>query len=300
MKNELQKVLKYILDQQCGVVASPERPGNNSSNLSAIQSAYVSVNKSQSSWAKRHQSSPSKTDDLPRFISDEIRLAVVSELVDSMKAPLKSGNTAGLSNVAAITAQIKQDRTLLYLVEIAEKCKGDADLLELPTDREFDLTVKAALMLAALQSRAESNVNVSTLRLLDESAVFSEIKNFFASTEVAKMVGLLINHHAVLVKKRVLKQKEAETLIQSAVINFECSSVDSKLINQCVIDSLTHAIASEPDGRKDDYSAQFNANANSGQFFQRSKLHKSNLSGGDAKKTGLEEFDQPEIEDYYQ
>jgi hypothetical protein len=61
-----------------------------------------------------------------------------------------------------------------------------------------------------------------------------------------------------------------------------------------VIDSLTHAIASEPE-RKDDFSRQFNAG--SGQFFQRSKLHKSNPSTD--KRAGLEEFEQPEIEDYY-
>jgi hypothetical protein len=60
---------------------------------------------------------------------------------------------------------------------------------------------------------------------------------------------------------------------------------------------LTHAIASERDSRKEDYSSQFNANANTAQFYQRSKLHKSNVSND--KKGGLEEFEQPEIDDYY-
>jgi hypothetical protein len=164
-------------------------------------------------------------------VSDQVRLSVVTETIDSLQSVIKSGDTGVLSNVAAIVTQMKNEKTLFYLVDIAEKSKGDPDMIELPTERDFDTIVKAALMLCALQTRTDPNITSSALRSLEESAVFSQVKGFFTNDYVRKMVDQLINHYATLVKKRIIKQKEAETLIHGAIMNFECSAVDYKLLN---------------------------------------------------------------------
>jgi hypothetical protein len=161
------------------------------------------VNISQSSYAKRHSTSLSKSEKTP--ISDAIRLQVISETIESLQTTIKSSNTAALSNVAAISAQMKNERTLLYLIEIADKSKGDAEMIELPTERDFDATVKSALILSALWTRADPNVTVSTLRALEDAEIFSQIKGFFANEQVSKMVDLLIKHYTTLVKKRIVK-----------------------------------------------------------------------------------------------
>ena len=53
------------------------------------------------------------------------------------------------------------------------------------------------------------------------------------------MLDIIIKHYSLLIKKRLVKQKDAELLILAAVLNFECSNVESNLIKQCIIDSLT-------------------------------------------------------------
>ena len=162
-------------------------------------------------------------------------------------------------------------------------------MVELPTAREFDSTAKSALLLFVLQSRQQNNVNMSVLKALEESASFDELPSFFTSNSVKNMIKVIVKHYSQLVKKRIVKQKEAELLIQGAVINFECSNVEAKLINQCIIDSLIQVIANEgkPESRKgnapdvDTYNQQFNLNANNnGQFFvqKKSKLYSSNAS----------------------
>ena len=46
------------------------------------------------------------------------------------------------------------------------------------------------------------------------------------------------------VRKRKIVQKEAEQLLHFAVVNFECNSkADENIIKQCIIDSITQAIA---------------------------------------------------------
>jgi len=140
-------VIKVLLDQQFGYIGlSASQSSLNS--ISNAQDALRAVNISQSSYAKRQSTSLSKSDKTP--ISDAIRLQVISETIESLQTTIKSSNTAALSNVAAISAQMKNERTLLYLIEIADKSKGDAEMIELPTERDFDATVKSALILSAL------------------------------------------------------------------------------------------------------------------------------------------------------
>ena len=101
-------------------------------------------------------------------------------------------------------------------------------------------------------------------------------------------------------------------------MNFECSNVESNLIKQCIIDTLTQAVAQEnransrgtspgmkPLSEAESYNQQFNLNANNNQFFvqKKSKLQSSNQKTQatikvEAIKSGLAELDMPEIEDY--
>jgi len=45
---------------------------------------------------------------------------------------------------------MKNQKSILYLVEINEQAKGDAEMIELPTDKEFDTIAKSALLLSVL------------------------------------------------------------------------------------------------------------------------------------------------------
>jgi hypothetical protein len=36
---------------------------------------------------------------------------------------------------------------MLYFVDIVERAKGDAEMIELPKDKDFDTTAKSALLL---------------------------------------------------------------------------------------------------------------------------------------------------------
>lgn len=133
--------------------------------------------------------------------------------------------------------------------------------------------------------------------MLEESADFSELQGFFANNHIKRLVNVIIKHYSQLVKKQIVKQREAEILIQGAVINFDCSTVESKLISQCIIDTLTRAIAAEPkaESRKGDYNSQLNLNDKNQQMFvpQRSKLHSNTASTAKkgANQPQLAEFD---------
>ena len=114
-------------------------------------------------------------------ISDAFRFELASELISSLQAVIKSGNTASLSDVASIVNQMKNQKTILYLVDIKERAKGDAEMIELPKDKEFDTIAKSALLLSVLQSRPESNVNTNVLNQLEESADLGDLQGFFTS-----------------------------------------------------------------------------------------------------------------------
>lgn len=76
-----------------------------------------------------------------------------------MQSVVKSNSTAALSDVASVVNLMKNPRVFMYLVDISERAKGDAEMVELPTDKDFDTTAKSALLLSLLQSRPDSNVN---------------------------------------------------------------------------------------------------------------------------------------------
>ena len=103
-------------------------------------------------------------------------------------------------------------------------------------------------------------------------------------------------------------------MLTGALINFQCSSVESNVIKQCVIDSITQAVAKQDSskgvagngirlggsvssGANAAYNQQFN-NANQQQFFaaKKSKLRSNSGSRDKAQApTMLEEDMQPEI-----
>lgn len=226
-----------------------------------------------------------------------MRLAIATLLSASLQQVLKSGKTSQLSDIAALAGIINSEKPQEMLQQIDEEASGEPDMVVLPERKDFDAVVKSAVLLACLQTRTDSNINLSVLKQLEESADFSELRGFFPNNTVKKLVDVVIRHFSQLVRKRIVKQKEAETLIQAAVLNFDCTSVDAKLVNQCIIDSLTTAIAQESKSdARTEYNQQFNMNTNNEHYFVQKK---SKLQRNDAKqeKPILVEFDQPEIDD---
>jgi hypothetical protein len=175
-----------------------------------MQQAYQQQKGSKPGTSKGKESS---LDVSTVVISDDVRLEIANEICLSLQSALKSNNTAALSDVAAIVNTMKKEQTLTFLKDIADRAKGDAEMVELPSDRDFDITAKSALLLFVLQSRTQSNVNLNALKQLEESASFDELQSFFTNNKVKSMIKVIVKHYSQLVKKRVVKQKEAELLI---------------------------------------------------------------------------------------
>ena len=101
------------------------------------------------------------------------------------------------------------------------------------------------MMLLLLHSREEPNVGKSELADIEDSIELGEFAGLFRNPAVKKMLDSAISHFASCIRKNKIKQTEAQTLLTGALINFQCSSVESNLIKQCIIDSITQAVAKQ-------------------------------------------------------
>ena len=109
----------------------------------------------------------------------------------------------------------------------------------------MDQSSCVALMLLLLHSRNEPNISKSQLSFIEESVDLNEFDGLFTNPTVKKIVNSTVKHFATAIKKKKIKQNEAYSLLTGAVINFKCSDVETKVIKQCLIDSITHAIAKQ-------------------------------------------------------
>ena len=101
----------------------------------------------------------------------------------------------------------------------------------------------AAMMLLLLHSREEPNISKTSLSFVEDSVDLNEFDGLFSTPTVKKILDKSVKHFATCIKKKKIKQNEATTLLTGAVLNFPCSNVESNVIKQCIIDSITQAVA---------------------------------------------------------
>lgn len=100
-----------------------------------------------------------KEDETITIISDDVRLEIATQIVDYFQEAMKRSDTALFSDVTATINAMKNDKTIMHLIEIAERAKDDVECVSLPTTKDFDNIIKSALLLLLLESRQESNIN---------------------------------------------------------------------------------------------------------------------------------------------
>ena len=127
MKSELQKVIRNLVEQQTGMSATQ------SVGAQSSQKGKGPLQQMQAAASGKSASRKALDEVETVRVSDALRFEVASELVSSLQAVLKSNNTAALSDVAAIVNQMKSPKTMMYLVDISERAKGDAEMVELPS-----------------------------------------------------------------------------------------------------------------------------------------------------------------------
>jgi len=125
-----------------------------------------------------------------------------------------------MADIGAIVNSMKSDKTIMQIVNIADKANGDVESVLLPPSDQVDSVTMAALQLLLLQSRSEPNIDQNALKSIEESVDLNEFSGFFSNAAVKSMLDMIVKHYALLIKKRLIKQKEAGVLIVGAVINF--------------------------------------------------------------------------------
>jgi len=102
-----------------------------------------------------------------------------------------------------------------------------------------------------LHTREEKNIDETALNFIEESLDLNEFTGLFSNRTVRQILDLIVKHFAMAIRKRKIVQKEAEQLLNFAVVNFECNSQDEQnIIKQCLIDSITQALAQEGGRRR--------------------------------------------------
>ena len=249
------------------------------------------------------------TEVLPKVdIDDGMRIQMVNDLIDRLDNELQQKTLfTAYSDTGNVLNLMKSD-SLAKLATVISQEEGN-----IPS--HIDQASCAALMLLLLHSREEPNVSKAQFEFIENSVELDEYDGLFSNPTVKKIMDASSKHFATCIKKNKIKQNDAQTLLTGAVLNFQCSNLESNMIKQCIIDSITQAVAmqgktssngngikiggSVSSGANAQYNEQFNM-GNQQQFFggKKSKL-KSNKSF-DTKESGeprLAEDMQDEIVD---
>jgi len=115
----------------------------------------------------------------------------------------------------------------------------------------LDQPTMAALLLHMLHTREEKNIDDTALQYIEESLDQDELVSLFTNRTVKQIMEMIVKHFAAAIRKRKIAQKEAELLLHFAVMNFECTSKgEENIVKQCIIDTITQAIAQESGRRR--------------------------------------------------
>ena len=115
----------------------------------------------------------------------------------------------------------------------------------------LDQATQAALLLHMLYTREDKNIDETALNFIEESLDLNEFSGLFSDRTVKQILDMIVKHFAAAIRKRKIVQKEAELLITFSVLNFECTSKsEENIIKQCIIDTITQAIAQEGGRRR--------------------------------------------------
>ena len=71
-----------------------------------------------------------------------------------------------------------------------------------------------------LHSREEKNVDETALNFIEESLDLNEFTGLFSNRTVRQIMDLIVKHFVMAIRKRKIVQKEAESLLNFAVVNF--------------------------------------------------------------------------------
>ena len=71
-----------------------------------------------------------------------------------------------------------------------------------------------------LHSREEKNVDETALNFIEESLDLNEFTGLFSKRTVRQIMDLIVKHFVMAIRKRKIVQKEAESLLNFAVVNF--------------------------------------------------------------------------------
>jgi len=89
-----------------------------------------------------------------------------------------------------------------------------------------------------MKTRDEQNVIQTALDESEED--LAEVTDLI-SGNARPIYDVLIKHYGLCLKRHAMRQKDAESLVMSALKNFTPSAVEIDSIRSCVVDALTKA-----------------------------------------------------------